>query len=295
MSDVEMNAVDTMEEDFSDFTFEEEEPVDEPLDDENLEEDDELDPNDDDQPTDEEDEPDFSDDDKAFLDRFEITYNGEQIKYESKDDLIRDAQKGRNYDRILEQRNGYRDNPAYKYIDDYMKQSGYKDPAKFVRDIRINTKAEELVAKGMKAEDARAEAEQFVSNMPMVDARGQEIGSFLEWQSSKVSDGIFPEAIDEHNIPQEVLDAYERGESLKEAYTDYMLKDIRTKTEQSTLKKVADNKKKSAGPIEKGVKSDNKSMTPEQITKKLSSMGRKAQEKWIDANFDMIEKSGYFG
>lgn len=229
-----------------------------------------------------------------FLSEFKIKYDGEDVGYENIDDLIADAQKGKNYQRMVDKVDSFKNNPAYQYIDQYMKDSGFTDPAKFVKELRVNEKVAELIKDGMDEEKAKKYAEQMVTENP-VDVKGKEIGDFLQWHSDKVKQGVFGEELEAENIPQEVIDAYEKGQSLKEAYQDHMLKNIKFKTEQETLQKLDNNKRKSAGKIEEGTKNSTKDMTVTQIDKLMSSMSSSERSSWIKNNYSVAEKAGYFG
>ena len=236
-------------------------------------------------------EPDLT---QQFLEQFKIKYDGAEVGYESVEDLIADAQKGKNYERVLQQRDSYKSNPAYKYIDNYMKESGYNDPAKFVHDLQVNAKVSELVADGMTEKKAKAYAEQMVRD-DSFDPKSKEIEDFVNWQQQKVSDGLYSEELTPDNIPDEVLQAYEQGQPLKEAYMEHMLKNIKFNTEQKTIEKIEDNKKKSAGSLPETKPNKTQQMTVAQINSHLSGLSDSQQAQWLESNWKMVEKSGYFG
>lgn len=239
---------------------------------------------------------DFSGADKAFLDRFEIQFDKGPKKFDTLEALKEAAEMGSALPRYKEKVSKYESNPAYKYIDNYMKESGYSDPAEFVHDIQVNSKVQELMkdVEGMTEEKAKALAEQIVGK-PVVDAKGKEIEGFLKWHNDKVESGKFDAPLDAENIPQQVLDAHENGQSLKEAYMDYVLDDIKFKTEQDTIKKIAKNKETSAGKLKDGTPDKTTDMTKDQINTLLAGMSAKQQSKWLDTNWKVVEKSGYFG
>lgn len=246
---------------------------------------------------------DFSEADQAFLNRFKIPFdkkNGEQQykTFESVEQLMEAAEMGsalpRYKERLAEAEN--KNNSAhYKWVDEYMKAKGYSDGTEFVKAIKVNEKMSQLMQKGMSEQDALAEATEYVNSTfgNQTDKRTKELESFLGWHQSKVDAGKFSGKLDIDSIPQQVIDAYERGESLREAYMDYMLDDITVKTEQETLKKLAKNKETSTGGLKPGATPE-ATMTPEQIVEKLSNMSSKDRMKWIEKNEKMIEKSGYF-
>jgi hypothetical protein len=253
-----------------------------------------LETNQSEEPEEEEETPDYSQADKDFLDRFEITVDKNSKKFESIEQLIEAAQMGSVTERYKDKLSKMENNPTHKWADEFMKESGYTDANNFVRDIKINTKTEELIAKGMSDEDAKSYATELVSKEMPTDSKGKEIEGFLKWHESKVSEGKIKDSLDAESIPQEVLDAYSKGQSLKEAYQDYLLDNIATTTEQDTLKKLAHNKETSAGKLADGVANSTQDMTVAQINKQLSSMDASQQSKWLDANWKVVEKSGYF-
>lgn len=238
--------------------------------------------------------PDYSQANKDFLDRFEIQFDKSSKKFETLEQLKEAAEMGSALPRYKEKMAAMENNPVNKWAADFMKESGYTDPAEFVKAIKVNSKAEELTAKGMSEADAKAYAEELVSKEMPTDTRSKEIASFLSWHEGKVSDGKIKDSLDADSIPQEVLDAYSKGISLKEAYQDHLLENIKLTTEQETLKKLAHNKETSAGKLADGVIDTTKDMTVAQINELLSSKSSSQQSKWLDANWKAVEKSGYF-
>jgi len=225
---------------------------------------------------------DYSQENKDFLDRFEVTYDKQPKKFETIDQLKEAAEMGSALPRYKDKLSKLENNPAYKYIDKYMKDAGYKDPDKFMNDLKINDKTNELVKKGMSEDDARKTATDMVVKEEPVDESAKEIESFLKWHDSKVADGKFEGALDAESIPEKVIDAYKQGQSLKEAYLDNILDDIKEKTEQETLKKLASNKEKSAGKLAE-------SREPQTLyTKKQVDNMSQAD---VNKNYDLIMKS----
>jgi hypothetical protein len=260
-------------------------PVDEPVVDANTEPSEEV----------KETEPtDYSQANKDFLDRFEIQFDKTSKKFESLEQLKEAAEMGSALPRYKDKLTAMESNPVNKWANEFMKESGYTDPTEFVKAIKINSKAEELADKGMSAEDAKAYATELISKEMPTDVKGKEIESFLNWHEGKVTEGKIKESLDAESIPQAVLDAYSNGQSLKEAYQDYLLDNIKSTTEQDTIKKLAHNKETSAGKLADGVVDTTKDMTVAQINTQLSSMSGAQQSKWLDANWKAVEKSGYF-
>ena len=69
-----------------------------------------------------------------FLEDFKVKYDGEELGYESMEDLRADAQKGKNYQRMVDKYDTLRNNPLVNYIENRMKASGYNDPEKYALD-----------------------------------------------------------------------------------------------------------------------------------------------------------------
>ena len=225
---------------------------------------------------------DYSQANQDFLDRFEVTFDKQPKKFETLDQLKEAAEMGSALPRYKEKLSNLENNAAHKYIDKYMKDAGYKDPDKFISDIKINDKTKELVEKGMSEEDARKTATDIIAKEVPVDESTKEIESFLKWHDSKVSEGKFEGALEADSIPEKVIDAYKQGQSLKEAYLDYMLDDIKEKTEQETIKKLASNKEKSAGKLVE-------SREPQTLytRKQVDNMSQAD----VNKNYDLIMKS----
>ena len=245
--------------------------------------------------TEETEEPDYTEANQQFLSRFKVQFDGKDKTYDSIEQLMEDAQMGGALPRYKEKVSKYESDPAYKWVKDYMKDNGYDDPQNFVNDIKINAKTQDYIAKGMSEEDARSAAEDYVGKGQQgVDIKAKALDEFLTWHNSKVEAGKFEGGLDIDSIPDSVLQAYEKGSSLKEAYMDYVLDDIKVKTEQSTIKKLAKNKETSSGELNTSPTNTTKTMTPAQIDKVLGNMSQREQSNWVDANYDLIEKSGYF-
>jgi len=278
--------------------FSEEEGVEEPVVDESMEAEEPTE----EMPSEEEDtveaEPDYTDADKSFLERFEIQFNKNPKRFETIEELKEAAEMGSalpRYKEKLSELEAKTNSPHYKWLDEYMKVSGYEDGAEFVKAIRTNEKYNEYVKNGMSEEAAQKEAEEYVSKAfgNQQDKRTRDMEGFVNWHQGKFEAGTFTEELDPNNLPKSVIDAYENGESMKEAYTDHLLMSIKTETEQNTLKKLAKNKETSTGEL-KAKASDEATLSHEKIEQTLSALPSSEKSKWIEKNWKMIEKSGYF-
>jgi len=237
---------------------------------------------------------------EQFLQEFKIKYNGEEIGYDSIDDLVTDAQKGRNYQKMVEKYEALRNDPLYNLMQDRMKRDGYNDALQYAKDIRAAEKAQELISQGVPKAQANKLAKELVEKDTFTSPKDREIGEFIEWHTEKLNKGIFKEKLDPASIPSEVMQAYENGQSLKEAYQDYMLtikaqevEKVKMQTEQDTLNKIKSNKEKSAGKVPTG-KETTHDMTKAQVNEKLSNMSSKQQSEWANANWSMLERIKYF-
>jgi len=76
---------------------------------------------------------------------------------------------------------------------------------------------------------------------------------------------------------------------------EHMLKNIKFNTEQKTIEKIEDNKKKSAGSLPETKPNKTQQMTVAQINSHLSGLSDSQQAQWLESNWKMVEKSGYFG
>ena len=251
-------------------------------------------------------EPDYSEANKEFLSRFKIPFNkdknGEQEfkSFESIEELMEAAQSGSALPKYKQKATEYEEklnNPLYKWADEWMKTQGFEDGSEFVKAIKVNEKMNEYINNGMSEDAARQAAEDYVGKTygNQTDAKSKAINGFLDWHQSKVEKGVFDSNIDPDNLPDVVVEAYKNGESLKEAYQDYMLEQIKFKTEQDTLKKVSKNKETSTGDIAKKSAKANQDMSIAQVNKLLDGMSENEQSEWADSNWEMLERIKYFG
>jgi len=204
--------------------------------------------------------------------------------------------KGIDYDRKVSKYEEKLNAPHYKWVDEYMKSNGFTDGTDFVKAIQVNDKKSSLMEKGMSEEDAQAEAEEYVNKTfgQKTDQKTKEIDGFLKWHQGKVDSGKFNESLNVDSIPKQVIEAYEKGENIKEAYMDYLLDDIKVSTEQETIKKITKNKETSTGKLKPNAATETK-LSSKQIEDKINSLSSSAEkQRWIKNNMEMIEKSGYF-
>lgn len=244
-------------------------------------------------------EVDYTEANQAFLDRFEIQFDKNPKKFGSIDELKEAAEKGSALPRYKEKVTDLEsklNSPHYKWVDDYMKANGYESGDEFVKAIQINDKKTEYQNMGMSEEDALKAAQDYVDKTHTSKASESdvEVEKFLAWHEGKVKNGTFQDSIDIDNIPEEVFEDYKAGTPLKEAYMDYMLKNIKFNTEQETINKIAKNKETSTGDIANKTASK-QDMSIAQVNKLLDTMSESEQSKWADNNWEMLERIKYFG
>lgn len=204
-------------------------------------------------------------------------------------------QKGIDYDRKIPKLEdtikSFEENPAYKYMDDYMKESGYDDPFEFTTAIMVNSKKSELMEDGVSEERAQKLAEEFIGSKmqrPSIDKDTAAIKEFSSWHQNK-----FGESIDKDDIPDEVIEAHQNGEDMKLAFLESKLKTSELETEQRVINGMKKKKNKSAPPV-KSTGGNNSKLTSDQVASKVKSLSAKQGDKWITDNWEAIEKSGYF-
>lgn len=236
-------------------------------------------------------------------------YNGEEGVITDIEEARNYAQKGMNYDKIYTQNEEYKskmenmiekDNKLYAWASKYMKDTGYETEEDFLKAIDIDNTKRNYIKNGMDEASASQRAEldyrlkSLETQLSAKEAENKEIKEiedFLNWHQSKVSDGIYDEAITADGIPPEVWQAVESGTPLKTAFMEHSLKDFKTNAEQNVINKIDENKRTSTGSVKEGAQNQvETSWTNEYIDKMMDTHG----EAWIEENFDKIEASGYF-
>ena len=204
-------------------------------------------------------------------------------------------QKGMDYDRVKGQIESYKTNPAYQYIDNYMKTQGYTDPSEFVKALEQSTLTDDYIRMGYDDETAALMASKDVAikHASTKDPMADKIADLVSWHSSKLKQGVFSEELTPDNIPPEVKEAIQSGATPKEAYMDWALDNIKTLTEQKTIKAIAKNKQTSTGAVATNAKESGQ-LSSDQVVKTLERMNSAQRKEWIGKNYDMVVKSGYF-
>jgi hypothetical protein len=241
---------------------------------------------------------------------FEFQHNEENVVIDNEDKLRELAQKGMNYDQVYSRVSELEEqiqDAKQQALDDYIASQNYEWNGK-----KITTKAEydmalkeselinELVEnEGFTEAQARriAEAErkansveQKLEDITQKSQTEKEQQEFLEWHNQMEEKGVFTEPLDPNKIPPEVWQQVDDGVSLKTAYMEYKLMNIKTNVEQETIKKLRENADSSTGSTQVNVGEDDKSWSAEYI----ETMAEKHGSDWVKKNYDKIEKSGYY-
>ena len=238
---------------------------------------------------------------EEVIERLKLVYNGEE-KEVTLEEAKTLAQKGMNYDKILSKLDEAKNDPLRKWAESFMEKNGFKTPDEFLEAIakeEEERKLNELVSKNIPREYAEKllEVDKIKAQLEQKDKQEKEtkeFSDFLDWHESKVKSGVFQESLDVKSIPEQVWEATKAGASLKEAYMDYALSEVRTKTEQATIDKLSKNAQTTPGSVNKNSKSEDTPMSSEQIAQLLSQMTPDDQRKWIRSNYDKVEKAGFF-
>lgn len=206
---------------------------------------------------------------------FDLKYD-KQVEKVNREKLVKLAQKGRNYDRVVEQRDRLRqENEEHKKFRDenaetlsilnsVVSSTGMTVP-QFLRSVRENALRSAGLSNDAIAERiAREEAERKLAERQREDERKEQETTEKNAQSEKQKREVeafvsaYPN-VDPKSISQDVWDAVNRGESLLSAYTRQENKQLQKQIKElnSTIEAMQQNtknKEKSVG----SVKSDGK-------------------------------------
>lgn len=197
-------------------------------------------------------------------DLFELKYNKE-IRKVSRDEVTTLAQKGMNYDKILEQRDTAarerdelrtihaQNSKTMKALEAAARQSGMDIPTfidtlrenMFVSDGMSRDAAKERLAREKSeeqlAEINRAREQQEVHNQAIRQRQERDIHDFIRKYPS----------VDPGDIPPDVWQAVQKGDTLVSAYGDYLLKQQNAEMEklQNRIKALEQNKKNKAKDV----------------------------------------------
>lgn len=196
--------------------------------------------------------------DDAFLD---VVYNGEK-KNVSKEEAIALAQKGMNYDKIVNQLNEVRNSPELQMLQSIAEANGLS-PTEYLTHLqefqtqsKVNSVYQQLKEKYPETSDEMLQnyAASVVNQQMQADKSKQsalEMREQHEREERAMHDlETFQQAypdVDIRNLPTEVIKGIQSGESLLSAYRGYEIEQIRKENE--TLKLNNKNKDVSVGSL----------------------------------------------
>ena len=195
---------------------------------------------------------------------FDLKYNKE-IKQYTKQQVTELAQKGLNYDHVIEQRDRLQQENAdlAKFKDEYsgvfetlesMAEAAGKKLPEFLTSIRMNM----LVAQGVSQETARERILREDAERRLQASAAEENRKSKAEERQREDIRRFQEKykdVDPKTIPQEVWQAVGKGELLVDAYGDYQRRDLERQLKEANEKlairaKNESNKQKSLGSLQ---------------------------------------------
>ena len=180
---------------------------------------------------------------------FTVRFNGEDLEL-SREELIKNAQKGLNYDHVLQQRDELRNSRELQILDRFAKESGltreqYLDELEKMAEQRAveaemnNGVPEDAARQLVRYRKAEAEAQGLKAAEQLKteekQRRQQEIAEFVK---------EYPEV---KEFPQEVLDKIAAGESPLTAYRAYENRELKVRL--AAMEQNAKNRKTSVGSM----------------------------------------------
>ena len=235
---------------------------------------------------------------------FKIQYNKEDVEITDQEKLRELAQKGMNYDKLQAKLEEASKDPLKSWASEYMKEVGFDDPNKFIEAVKkereqaeYSKAVEEYRNKGYDEEVAKelinmkreaAETKKQLAELQQKSEEAKQNEEFVNWYDEKHKAGVFKDALDVSKIPSEVWAKVKDGTSLKSAYMEYQLDNLKTSTEQEVISKMAERKESTTGSVKDTTQPEEAELTMETI------LANKDDKAWIAKNFDRIEKSGYF-
>lgn len=237
---------------------------------------------------------------------FELQYNKDKVVIDSEDKLRELAQKGMNYEKVHSRLQQYETDPLRQWAYEYMKENNFNDPNDFLNAIQrqkeeqaIQQKMQQYIDSGLSQDVALRLAEMERKNLDLEQKltqfdtktkQTQDYNDFLNWHESMQQKGIFKEALDATKIPKEVWEQVNNGTPLKTAYMEYQLMNLKTNTEQEVIKNMQKNQQTSPGSVTDNSATEDKPWTAEYI----EQMAEKHGMPWVNANYEKIQKSGYY-
>lgn len=163
---------------------------------------------------------------EAKSESYKIKYNGKEEEYPL-DQLLNLAQKGRNYDHILQERDSLKNSEEFAILSQLAKEAGKKDGKEFLKELKatlekskFDERLEALIKEGAKPEHARRLVEMELKQGAVTH---EEPNPLVEQFSELFKE--FPETKDWKDLseyPEEVQKMIEEGKSPLVAYSKYI-------------------------------------------------------------------------
>ena len=200
------------------------------------------------------------------VEKFKVKYNGQEMEL-TKDELITNAQKGMNYEKVLSERDSLKPYAELiKELDELAKENNV-DTKDFVKGLKeskqqekLNKRITELEAEGMSKDHAKRMAE-LEFKQPKVEQKVENKEFDTLTNDFKTLHAEFPETQgfkELSDFPQEVVDLIKQGKSPLVAYTKYQVDTLKKQSEIDKTKAI--NKVKDTGSL--GSIEDNKKKDP---------------------------------
>lgn len=198
---------------------------------------------------------------QASEEKFTVKYNGKEVEL-TKAELITNAQKGMNYDHVLQERDSLKNSDEMKALESIAKESGLKDVKTLIEtlktnlaDIKLTERAKALEAEGMTPEHAlkmaelelKADAKKTAEPEPKDDTIEKLTDEFRSLHDE------FPETNEWKKLsdfPEEMQTLLNEGKSPLIAYTKYVQK--KAEDEARIAKQNATAKDRDTGSFKSG-------------------------------------------
>ena len=260
---------------------------------------------DDDEPDQTQSEPDYS----AFLEAIssKAKYNGEPLKINSFDEVIEKVQKATNYDKIYEKKTtlekeveALRNSSEVRFATELARRYGYDSVAEYEAAVKAAWEQEqldELIQQNIPEEYAKEMLESRKFREEMQNQRKAQDEQTKQKQAFEEFLSEYPD-VKADQIPVDVWElAAKYNGDLTKAYALYESRNkdkLKVQAQQETLKAIRKNAETSTGSVTPETAGEPENMTPDQVDRILSSLTGRERSQWIDKNFDLLEKSGYF-
>lgn len=178
---------------------------------------------------------------------FTVRFNGQDLSL-SREELIKNAQKGLNYDHVLQQRDELRNSRELQILDRFARESGMtrEEYLNELEKMAENRAVQAEVEKGVPEEAAR----QLVNyRKAEAEAQGLKAAEQLKAEEKQRRDQEIAEFVKEYpevkEFPQEVYDKIAAGESPLSAYRAYENRELKVRL--AAMEQNAKNRKTSVG------------------------------------------------